>query len=338
MKLFLSTILLLITFGVFSQSASSNNVLNSTGLTAINSTTNAGYKLSIGGATKLFGNGTNVVGSPTLYLTNNTATTGRNYFINSDDNGTFQITDGTSTPVSRFVVTNLGNVGLGISSPDAKLHVNGNTVFQGLNTGIEYRDASGFNHFQMGLVGSIAAYSRFGQAGDFVIAKVNSSGNIYISNQQSGAIHFTTGSSYANENIIMSVLGNNVGIGTTDTKGYKLAVNGSAIFTKAVVKVFSTWPDYVFDDHYKIPSLSYIENFIKTKRHLPGVPSADEINKDGIDLASFQSTLLQKTEELTLYIIDQNKKIDQQAAVIDAQGQLLLELQKELAAIKATKK
>lgn len=106
-----------------------------------------------------------------------------------------------------------------------------------------------------------------------------------------------------------------VGIGTnTPPAGFKLAVTGSAIFTRVKVQAVGDWPDYVFNKNYQLPSLSYTENFIKKYQHLPGVPSAAEVEKNGIDVSETQAILLKKIEELTLYIIDQNKKLEEQAA------------------------
>jgi hypothetical protein len=101
----------------------------------------------------------------------------------------------------------------------------------------------------------------------------------------------------------------NVGIGTTDTKGYKLAVNGDAIFTKIKVKSFAAWPDYVFEEDYVLPALSEVEQFIKTNKYLPDIPSAKEVKENGIDVEEMNRKLLQKVEELTLYLIQQQKEI-----------------------------
>ena len=108
-----------------------------------------------------------------------------------------------------------------------------------------------------------------------------------------------------------------VGIGTTDTKHYRLAVNGAAIFTKVVVKNYSTWADYVFDESYKLPKLSDIEQFIKAHKHLPEMPTAAEVEKNGVDLGDTQVLLLKKVEELTLFLIEQNKKIEAQQKQIE---------------------
>jgi len=102
----------------------------------------------------------------------------------------------------------------------------------------------------------------------------------------------------------------NVGIGTADTKGYKLAVAGSMIAEEVVVKLQSAWPDYVFSPNYQLMSLNKLEKFVQVNKHLPGIPTAKEINQEGINLSEINAKLLQKVEELTIYLIDQNKKIE----------------------------
>jgi hypothetical protein len=88
------------------------------------------------------------------------------------------------------------------------------------------------------------------------------------------------------------------------------AVNGEAIFTKAKVKDFGNWPDYVFNKDYQLPALAEVEKFIQQNKHLPGIPAAAEVQQKGLDLGDNQAALLKKIEELTLYIIEQNKKIE----------------------------
>jgi hypothetical protein len=90
---------------------------------------------------------------------------------------------------------------------------------------------------------------------------------------------------------------------------YSLAVNGSALFTKAVVKLNTDWPDYVFSKNYDLPTLVSIEKYINENSHLPGVASAKEIEKNGVDLGDNQAVLLKKVEELTLYLIDLSKEV-----------------------------
>ncbi len=115
---------------------------------------------------------------------------------------------------------------------------------------------------------------------------------------------------YINDATANNYFGGTLCIGTTNPQGYSLAVNGPAIFTKAVVKLHANWPDYVFDPAYKLPSLQSVEKYIQQNHHLPGLPDAQQIQEQGIDLGDNQSLLLKKVEELTLYIISQQKQIE----------------------------
>lgn len=108
-----------------------------------------------------------------------------------------------------------------------------------------------------------------------------------------------------------------IGTGTINVGTHSLAVNGSAIFTKAHVKLSGNWPDYVFEPEYKLPTLKYIEAYINKYKHLPDVPSASEVEQNGIDLGENQAILLKKIEELTLYIIEQEKRIEKLEAKLN---------------------
>lgn len=100
----------------------------------------------------------------------------------------------------------------------------------------------------------------------------------------------------------------NIGIGT-DSPGNKLEVNGT-IRSKEVVVEATNWPDYVFEEDYDLPTLSEIEAFIKANKHLPEVPSAKEMEANGISLGEMNTLLLKKIEELTLHTIEQQKELE----------------------------
>lgn len=89
----------------------------------------------------------------------------------------------------------------------------------------------------------------------------------------------------------------------------KLYVGGTILARRIKVNEES-WPDYVFSKNYKLPSLQQVKAFIKDNNHLPGIPSAEEIQKTGLDIGKIQTALMKKIEELTLYIIRQNEKIE----------------------------
>lgn len=99
-----------------------------------------------------------------------------------------------------------------------------------------------------------------------------------------------------------------IGIGTINTDGYKLAVNG--IIRAKEIKVESGWADFVFKEDYKLPSLKEVETYINENGTLPGVPNESEVKANGINLAETNALLLQKIEELTLYIIQQEKRME----------------------------
>jgi hypothetical protein len=92
---------------------------------------------------------------------------------------------------------------------------------------------------------------------------------------------------------------------------YKLAVSGGIITEKVRVATNGTpfWADFVFEPTYQLRTLGELEKFIQTNKHLPEIPSTSDVTKNGIDLAEMQALLLQKVEELSLYVIEQNKKI-----------------------------
>ncbi|WP_276381613.1 tail fiber protein [Flavobacterium sp. H4147] len=102
----------------------------------------------------------------------------------------------------------------------------------------------------------------------------------------------------------------NVGVGTT-APDEKLTVKGKIHAQEVRVDMLGPLvPDYVFANDYKLQSLEQVENYINENKHLPEIPSAQEIEKNGLMLAEMNMSLLKKIEELTLYVIKQNKEIE----------------------------
>jgi hypothetical protein len=102
-----------------------------------------------------------------------------------------------------------------------------------------------------------------------------------------------------------------IGIWTTDpATGYALSVNGKIMCEELKVQLSEAWPDYVFGDNYTLMPLQGVEFFIKNNRRLPGIPSAIQIENDGLSVGEMQKKMMEKIEELTLYIIQQQKEID----------------------------
>lgn len=115
----------------------------------------------------------------------------------------------------------------------------------------------------------------------------------------------------------------NVGIGTS-TPDYELEVTGTIRATE--IKVEAQTADFVFEEDYQLKSLEEVELFIETNNHLPDIPSAKEMMEEGVNVAEINKLLLQKIEELTLYVIDQQKIIKKQK---ESMNQKEIELKKE---------
>ena len=128
-----------------------------------------------------------------------------------------------------------------------------------------------------------------------------------------GDLHFRSLKSTLNMNLYNHLMiltyDGCLGINTLDPGNYKLAVNGD-VRAKSV-RVETNWSDFVFDADYKLLSLSEVERFISLNKHLPEIPSAKEVEENGVSLGDMQAKLLQKIEELTLYAIEQQKCIEE---------------------------
>jgi hypothetical protein len=102
----------------------------------------------------------------------------------------------------------------------------------------------------------------------------------------------------------------NVGIGTINPGSFRLAVEGTIGAREVRVTNASPWPDYVFKKNYQLKNLYALESYIKKNNHLPNVPSAQEVKENGIELGKMDAKLLEKIEELTLYVIELRRDMD----------------------------
>jgi hypothetical protein len=173
-----------------------------------------------------------------------------------------------------------GNVGIGVSDPTEKLDV-----------GSRMRLRSG---------------SATLTAGIWLNNPTNTAAIAFIGIPQNNAVGF-----YGNVSgwgLIMNTTTGNVGIGTLNPT-YKLSVKGNIRCTEVVVE--SGWADYVFDEKYTLPLLTEVEKFIQQNKHLPNIPSAKEVEEKGLHLGDVQRRMMEKIEELTLYVIEQDKSIQQ---------------------------
>ena len=184
----------------------------------------------------------------------------------------------------RFIVNNSGYVGIGTIIPQQKLDVVGRLKFRA-----EYSNTAGF-----WLTGNDGVQTAF-------IGQLDVTGTSPVGIYHGG-----------DWRLLVNNAGN-VAIGTTNPGSYKLAVAGKIAAT-GEVRVFTAgttiFPDYVFDPSYQLPSLEETEKYVKENRHLPEVPSAKEMERDGISLNEMNITLLKKVEELTLYMIEMKKEND----------------------------
>jgi len=148
--------------------------------------------------------------------------------------------------------------------------------------------------------------------------------------QVAGSLRFST---LTNDNTLTRVLVSDVNgnlyyrdassLALNDVHNSDLAINGTLSAQKMRITQTGPWPDYVFSNQYKLPTLLQLEQYIKQNNHLPDVPSATEVEKKGIDVGENQAALLRKIEELTLYAIDQEKKFEKQNEKIADQEKML---------------
>jgi hypothetical protein len=205
------------------------------------------------------------------------------------------------TGTNPIYTTNLGaSVGIGTSTPSQKLHIYGGSLLVGsgaspnTNSGIKILAPINSTNFNW-LVGANSALTN-----GFEITPSTTAG----------------GTTFSIPAITITNSGN-VGIGRNDPGTYyKLNVWGPIRAHEVVVNI--TGADFVFAPDYKLPSISEIETFIKQNNHLPDISPASEMQKNGIGIGELQTKLLQKLEELTLYIIDLDKKNESQSEEIEA--------------------
>ncbi|HEX2847119.1 MAG TPA: hypothetical protein VHN59_11265 [Chitinophagaceae bacterium] len=153
----------------------------------------------------------------------------------------------------------------------------------------------------------------------------------------SGDIHFMTSVPRSSGDTLQSIATamilkgstGNVGIGTikvADT-AYKLFVE-KGIRTRKVKVDISSWPDYVFDEQYKLQDLAELETYVRKNKHLPEVPSAQEVEREGVNLGDNQAILLKKIEELTLHLIEMNQRViemDKRVQQLEGENKVLKE-------------
>ncbi len=125
--------------------------------------------------------------------------------------------------------------------------------------------------------------------------------------------------------------------GGMNVSNYNLFVHGGILTEEVRIMLQTQWADYVFEEDYKLPKLEEVEQFIVENKHLPNVPSATEVAENGIELGEIAKIQQEKIEELTLYIIEQNKINKDQAEQIAQQQAELNELKEQVKLLLETK-
>lgn len=202
----------------------------------------------------------------------------------------------------RMNISTAGNIGIGTSLPQQMLHiVGGNILISRTSENRAPGSANGSLFF-----GDTATTSYpFGEWG---IEYVNGETEVDGLNFWKPATGVHTTMNYC---LFLKDNGN-VGIGTNNPQA-KLAVNGEILAKSVRVNTSNTyWPDYVFSHDYNLLGIRELEQYVNKYKHLPNIPSAQDIETQGdIDLGTMNTLLLEKVEELTRYVIDLQKQIDE---------------------------
>ncbi len=233
--------------------------------------------------------------------------------MDGNGNGSFR---GTLTVNSHQYV--LGNVGIGTTSPSSTLTVNGCfKVYKSDN----YLSYNGFadiclkctsrgnggralvhdtgNKLTINYNGDFTGGTRVGTNTFF-----SNSGDSYLN---SGRIGIGTDKPSAKLDVAGNIKAEEIEV--TLASMDNLNLNGTLAANQITIKANGNTADFVFNEDYNLKDLTEVENYIKIYKHLPDIPSAEEMEKKGVDLAEMNKLLLQKVEELTLYQIEKDKEV-----------------------------
>jgi len=225
--------------------------------------------------------------------------------------GKFFIGNDGNNPTLFFDGMGGGNVGIGTITPRVKLDLNGlfylnrPSIMQDIGSTIGIPNGSYLNLAPSDLSSTNNSYV------SFLFPDNNSFrlGTEYDGHLGVGIYRDLQFGRYSGAPYMTIKDGGNVGIGTTAPGTNKLAVEGTIAARKVVVTITSPFPDYVFKKDYRLPSLSSVGRYIRSNGHLPEMPAADSVQKNGLDLGGNQTLLVKKIEELTLYLLEQNRQL-----------------------------
>lgn len=271
--------------------------------------------------------------------------TGTHYFKDeggtaSTDKFTFRFSDDQDV----LTIAGDGNVGVGTSSPSQKLEIAHNDTTGGIAlnqlSGTTYKSEIKFKHSgtELWAIGNdlflnndqnffiwdhAAQRARFliNQNGNIGIGTTTPGAKLEINSGTTNGLVVTTQQTTQYGYCIQAIVENDY------TKAFSVTGNGTENFivygngyvrARDIHVKLGTLGDFIFDKNHALISISELENFINQNHHLPGIPSAAEVNEKGINVGDFQNLLLQKIEEQTLYIINLQKQIDELKAQMNA--------------------
>jgi len=222
-----------------------------------------------------------------------------NFFRGGSVTGGF-LTFNTNDNSERMRIDQNGNVGIGTTSPNTKLDINGSTLIHGSGT---YYNNAGAADLHVGY--GLATPCTSGAVTRLALQPYAHTGGPWNFISRDDAVNAWLDIKYGTTLGITLKNDGYIGIGTT-TPDEKLTVNGVIHAKEVKVDLNGPLADFVFKPNYKLMSLTQVEQFVKANNHLPQMPSANEVAKNGLSMGEMQNKLLQKVEELSLYAIQEN--------------------------------
>lgn len=225
--------------------------------------------------------------------------------INMMSASTIQMND-LSGATTMLVDPQNGHVGIGNTSPNQPLEITASNNESGLRfTNLTVNSNPEPSNGKTLSVNAL---------GDVILTDASSNGSAFWTHNN---VQHWLYPNDVNEKVVIGVPASSIGIKCASN--FSLFVNGGIQTDKLVVKSYTSWPDYVFDSGYRRMNIDQLEQYILENNHLPGIPTAKEIDQSGIDLATMQTKQMEKIEELTLYIIELKKELEvlrqQQSAI-----------------------